>query len=155
MTRRERIAFLLDHLHDVCGPGGSSDGVGTGEGPGFMLSSAMSEHPSVIELGRSLDQLRRLMPHHGRAIDDYYGAAWYIERTPKTVKRGGRVVRVLEPDGSPAYELRRRRSVPHWLAVQPADRDTGEPRMVARGVDIVSGLFRGDPFVPSQLLEAA
>ena len=155
MTRRERIVFLLEHVRDLYGPGGSGDGVGAGEGPGFALLSSMAEHPSAQELGRCLQLLRRMAPNHARDLETYFACAWYVERVPKTTTRGGRRVVVREKDGSPSYVLRRVRGLPAWLECVPVDRETGEPRTVARGVDFISGVFRGDPFVPEQLLKAA
>ncbi len=155
MTRRQRIVFLLEHLPDVCGLSSTGTGQGDGDGPGFPLLTSMADHPSVIELGRCLRLLRRMCPNHARYLDAYYGAAWYVERTPKTVTKRGRRVRVLEPDGTQAYTLTRKRGLPGWLVRAPQDRETGEPVMVARGVDFISCAFHGDPFIPGQLAEVA
>jgi hypothetical protein len=155
VTRRERIVFLLEHLNDVCGPGSSLGGSGgTGEGPGFVLTSAMAEHPSVVELGRCLAMLDRMAPRHGDAVRAWFCCHWYVERVPKTVRKGGRLVRLVNADGSQAVELRRVRGLPAWMTGQPVEA-SGEPRMVARGVDFIAGVFRGEPYVPEQLRQAA
>jgi len=155
VTRREQIVFLLEHLRDCCGPGGSGGGRGDSDGSiGFALTSAMADHPSVIELGRCLDLLRRMAPAHARDLEAYFGSHYYVDWVPVTVKRGNRWVRVLDKDGQPSKRPVRRRSLPAWLACVPMDRETGEPQTVARGVDFISGTFRGEPFVPKQLLAA-
>jgi hypothetical protein len=156
MTRRERIVFLLEHLNDCLGPAGSaSAGSGDGDGPGFVLTSSMAVHPSVVELRRCLRLLGRLAPNHREAVETWFCCNWYVKRVPKTVRRNGRVVRVLNRDGSQAFDMRRVRGLPPWLKACPVDRGTGEPRPVALGVDFICGVFRGEPFVPEQLREAA
>jgi len=156
VTRRERIVFLLEHLNDAWGPGSSLGGsAGDGEGPGFALTSSMADHPSVVELGRCLRMLGRLAPNHREAVETWFCCNWYVKRVPKTVRRNGRVVRVLNRDGSQAFDMRRVRGLPPWLRACPVDGGTGEPRPVALGVDFISGVFRGEPYIPEQLLAAA
>lgn len=155
MTRRERIVFLLDHLADCCGPGGSGAGPGDSDGTiGFALTSSMADHPSVIELGRCLELLRRMAPAHARDLEAYFGCGWHVERVPKTQQRKGRLVTVMNADGRAVTVDRLVRSLPGSLAAMAKDRETREPRTVARGIDFISGVFRGDVFVPAQLLAA-
>ena len=156
MTRRERIVFLLEHLNDCLGPAGSaSAGSGDGDGPGFVLTSSMAVHPSVVELRRCLRLLGRLAPNHREAVESYFCCNWYVERVPKTVRRGNRVLQLRNADGSVATEPRRVRGLPPWLRACPVDGGTGEPRPVALGVDFISGVFSGEPYIPEQLREAA
>ena len=151
MTRRAKIVFLLEHLNDCLGPSSSATREGAGDGPGFVLTSSMADHPSVVEIGRCLDVLSRAAPKHADHLQAYFCCNWYVQRIPKTAKRHGRIVRVMNRDGTPAYDFRRVRGLPAWLACVPLDRETGEPRTVARGVDFISGLFTGEPFIPDQL----
>lgn len=156
MTRRERIVFLLEHLNDVLGPSSSAVGAGgEGDGPGFVLTSSMADHYSVVELCRCLDQLGRMGPYHREAVVTFFCANWYVRREPKRVKKGGRLVALRHADGSPVFDLRRERGLPPWLSACPVDRETGWPRPVLLGVDVICGLFDGDPDVPKQLLAAA
>jgi hypothetical protein len=156
VTRRERIVFLLEHLHDCCGPSSSAThSGGLGDGPGFVLTSTMAEHPSVVELVRCLELMRRTVPRHAAAVVEWYACQWYVDHVPVTAKRRGRLVRLRDSDGRLATKPVRVPARPAWLRRQPLDRQTGEPRMVSRGVDMLAGLYRGDPFIPQQLLDAA
>jgi len=115
----------------------------------------MADHPSVVELRRCLRMLGRFAPNHREAVLSWFCCNWYVDRVPKTVRRNGRTVRVLNRDGSQAFDMRRVRGLPPWLQACPVDGGTGEPRPVALGVDFISGVFRGEPYIPDQLLAAA
>lgn len=149
--------FLLDHLEDCLGPGGAAGNHTNGEPLGFALTSSMADHPSVIELCRCLDVLRAKVPRHHLHLRIYFGSGWRVVWEPKRSGNGKTVMRIDEVTGRrvPDTVPRRVRAIPAWLAAERKDRETGEPRLVAHAIDMVSALFRGEVYVPDQLRDAA
>lgn len=156
-VRRERIVFLLDHLGDCLGPGGglAATNAGSTDSIGFALTSTMADHPSVKELLRCLAVVEARFPRHYSHLWAYFGSGWMVEWVPK--RRAGKTLTRVDDFGRrvPVREPRRVRALPGWLRAEPVDRETGEPRLVSRSVDVLAGLFRGEVFVPDQLREAA
>lgn len=138
MTKRERIEFLLDHRTDFYDPAGTNTG-GVSEGIGLTLMPRMSRHPSVRELERCIESLRTTAKGHCSHMLAFYGAEWRIAWVPVKAKKG-RVV--LADNGRPETEPIRQRIVPGWVL----------PRMVERGVDYVTFTFKGEAFIPDELL---
>jgi hypothetical protein len=138
MSKRERIEFLLDHRGDFYDPAGTNAG-GESEGIGLTLMPRMSRHPSVKELERCIELLRATARGHCTHMLAYYGAEWRIVWTPVKAKKGRMV---LADDGRPEMAPERRRIVPAWVL----------PRMVERGVDYVTFTFKGEAFIPDELL---
>ena len=154
--KREIIERLLDHLPDYepDGQHGSSfetvGGLGTGEPP--RMPEVYWE-PPVQELYRSLD---RLQIEPTLTLDDgnvtlgrtvhahlvaFYHSEWRIVR-PKPKRRIIRgEVQIIE---AKPETWRRERLVSPWV-VRP---------LVERGVVYVVDVFRGEPYLPKQILEA-
>lgn len=152
--RRERIVFLLDHWADIHGPGYSDKSTGQVDPLGHELTSSMADHPSVVELARCLTLLAQKLPRHHLHLSLYFGA-FRVVQVPKRTGSGKTLMRVDEfGHRVPVLEPRRVRSYPAWLDAEPQDAETGEPRLVAHGVDMLSALFRGEVFIPNQLREA-
>lgn len=145
LTKRERVEFLLDHYLDffLLSAQGSE---ASGEGAGAMLPR-MSRHPSVRELVRCLRLLEERAPGHYRHLKAFYTAEWRVNQTaPKRIERppgSGNLVRLYGNDGLPVTEAVRERVVPAWVRQQK----------VRLGLDFVVGAFRGEVFIPDELLE--
>lgn len=153
--RRETIERLLDHLPDYepDGQHGSLDSVGgsgTGEPP--RMPEVYWERP-VQELYRTLEQLRdeptltldNGVIHAGRTVHAHLTAFYHCEfrivrPTPKRRTIRGRV-EIIEAKPT---TWKRERIVSQWIA----------PRLVERGVVYVVKAFRGEPYLPKQILEA-
>lgn len=159
MKRRDAIVFLLDHWADIHGPGTSDRDTTTpddGERLGIALTSSMAEHPSVVELARCRDLLRRTAKRHALHLDIYFGSGYMVRWQPKRSGNGKTLTR-LDDFGHrvPVLEPWRVRAIPEWLAREPKDVETGEPMLVSRGIDFLSAAFRGEVFIPKPLEEAA
>lgn len=149
LTRRERIEALLDHWPDYWETASRDDGP-SGDGGVFLLPG-MSRHPSVIELGRCLGALHEHAPSKSAHLFAYYGAPF------RTVDRR-RLIKVKGKKSHLVDERVRERVVPSWVRLQKV-RDA-VALIAQEPVDDAQALrrpwcFRGSPFLPAPLLEAA
>lgn len=139
--RRRTIVVLLDHWPDLHSPASSGLTTMTGDGEGGLpLLSSMASHPSVVELGRCLEQLRQTGPRHYKHLRGHFDAEW--RTVPKRKQKrlsSGRVVWELDPN-----DRTRERVLPDWL----------ELRLVENGIDFLAGVFKGDPELPRALHDA-
>lgn len=137
LTKRERIEFLLDHwpdffetLHTVDESGDHVEGAVTG-------MPKMSRHPSVVELGRAIAATRRHMPKKTAHLMAHYTSEW---RTTDKLERR----RTKKGKQETVTRRVRERVVPKWV----------RPRKVELAVIAVTAEFRGEVFIPDELLEA-
>jgi len=138
-TKRDRIVFLLEHwpdyhetLHQA--ESGSSDSTDDA----VLLMPRMYHHPSVRELRRAVQFVRLTEPVPAAHMMAYYQAEW--RTTDQLVKRRTKKGRVE------VVKVRvRQRVLPRWIV----------SAQVGAGVSAVSEAFRGEVFIPSELLEAA
>lgn len=131
MSRRETILVLLDHWPEFFEPAASGKVATSSDGTGPALLSAMSRHPSVVELGRCLGSVRKVAPNHFRYVVGFYGAEWRTTDKPvarKTV--GGR--RVVE-----LARVRERVLSPELRRLPTCSCGCGLPRPVCLAVDVV------------------
>ncbi len=165
MTRRERIEHILElwpHLHytDNSGPNSGIEG----GGPQLRLLS----HPSVKELNRCLKALSTYAPTEHAHLKAFYTAEWRIARVAKKSdvpdaqqarafhdskrKQYAYRARVLPPWVNP---LLKDRAI-SWIAWDGLKHDAdGKPAPKPDGMPSVQVAFRGDVFIPDELLEAA
>src|SRR5215207_6094873 len=108
LTRRERIETLLDHWPDFFDSGGA----GTGGGGVFMLPG-MSRHPSVVELGRALAELKAAHRGSFAHLSGFYASPY------RTVERQRRIRGKNGKSGLVAERVRER-VVPRWVVTARA-----------------------------------
>lgn len=135
MTKRERVEFLLDHYEDFFLGTSAQASVAAGDEGNVPLLPLMSRHPSVRELLRCLLLLQAHAPSQFQHVKAFYTAEW---RTRDVVVKARK--------GKPLGPRRvRERVVPSWVRAQK----------VRLGVDFVASQFRGEVFIPNELMEAA
>ena len=138
MTKRERVEFLLDHWCDFWETLERSETMRGDPGESLSLMPAMSRHPSVVELVWAITETRKVMPHQTAHMMAYYTAEWRNTTQPmkrRTKKGKVEVVNVRV----------RQRVLPMWIEL---------PKVYA-AVHVVTEVFRGEVFVPSELLDLA
>lgn len=140
-SKRERIAYLLDHWVDIYDPGGTSVFGSPGDGSGSPLLPLMSRHRSVLELCRCLAVLAEQAPVQASHLKAYHCAEWRIRVDHVRVRRPRRA-------GKAKYELVeqrvRERVVPSWVRLEK----------VRRGEDRLAELFVGQVDIPEELWDA-
>ena len=138
LTKRERIELLLDHwpdfhetLHAI-----DHDHLGGGDPDAVTGMPAMYRHPSVVELRRVIDLVRKVMPVNTAHMIAFYEAEWRtVDRAEKRRTKRGRdhLVPVRK----------RERVVPAWV----------RRRKVHNTVSVIVEKFEGPAHIPSELLE--
>jgi len=136
-TKADRIRFLLEHWADTyeieSEPGASGDTT-----QGVSLMPRMYHHPSVKELRRAIGEVRLSAPADAAHMMAFYTAEW--RNTTQTVRRR------RKKGGVELVQMRvRERVLPRWIV----------SARVQAGVSAVTEAFRGEVFIPSELLEAA
>jgi hypothetical protein len=144
MTRQERIAFLLEHLADV--QAGVRDR-GTG-GDHIPLMCRVWNHPSYQEL-------ERLLPLLGKAARPFYRAVVGMYVYPRHVRRA--VCPRCGDVKAPALEGElhshgNRKSATFVARMVRVPLYPVEERDVRGAIGWLDDNWRGDPFVPSELL---
>jgi len=135
-TRRDRILTLLDHYNDYFTTLGA--GTPTGGGDGIPGLPSMSQHASVVELVRCLDLLLVRAPKHYQHAKAFYCCE--KRQVPARLKVVGPQGKRVTVDGWAVERI-----VPRWVRLE----------RVRRAVEFVDREFRGEPFVPQELVEQA
>lgn len=136
LSRRERIEFLLDHWPDYTETLHAVDRDGPGDSDAVTGMPRMYRHPSVVELRRVLELYSRLAPTRYWHLKAFYQAEW--RNVTRPVKR-----RTKKGKSETVMVRERARILPREVRLVK----------VRSGVDFVVGAFRGEPFVPDELLE--
>lgn len=141
-TRLGRLVVLLDHWPDYYETAARDSGP-NGDGGVFLLPG-MSRHPSVVELGRALSELRSFAPNKSAHVFAYYSAPWRNVDQKRRVRVKGKFMVV--------DERVRQRVLPAWVRNEKV-RDG--VRLIAQdaGGEARPWCFRGDVFIPAPLLE--
>lgn len=135
-TNRQRLQFLMDSWGDIFGPNIASSLSEQRGGSGLSSElPAMSHAPSVRELQRCLEELRKEDPVAYRHLKAFRcRAEWRQVRAKVRVQlQSGRW------DTIPGWK--RERIVPAWINFAKA----------VRGERFVADIFRGDVFIPKDL----
>jgi hypothetical protein len=152
MSRREKIETLLEHLVDyfVISGAGGYDPSGGGNA-GFLPK--MSRHPSVLELRRCLDKLAVYAPAEYGQLKAYYTCEWRTARVKKQTLVPANTAHTYAPDLK--MYLYRERVLPRWVRLAAVERAVGwvAGDEKAGRPPSVTVRFRGEPFIPSELLE--
>jgi hypothetical protein len=148
-TREGRVAELLNHWLDFFDPGGAAAG-----GGGVLMLPGMSQHPSVVELGRALEALQLFAPNKSAHLFAFYASPFRTWRAGRPVKGGRRVRGDLSDPSTKTWVHGRERVVPSWVREGKvrdgvrliAQRPPGRP-------ELRPWCFRGEVFLPAPLLE--
>lgn len=144
-TKRDKIAYLLDHWDDIFNPPLASMNPVRGRG-GDGLLPGMSRHHSVVELVRCLEVLRLEAPVQHAHLKAFHCAEWRTVKRPHLVIHKGKLRAIANPrpGREEDWDRTRERIVPGWVKA-------GKVRSAEERLAV---LYRGQPKLPEELEDA-